>query len=201
MNCILLFNYLLILLTTTLLSVGLITPYWLVYDDHFYGITEYCIRLYRIGNTDRYSNLTKSSIEAHLCSNNIVKWYKNDSQSILPDYKKVLIGVCIASVFISVVALILTHITVSFRDLKLSKRVAEFLLGSSILTVVLALVVVGLFLGFEKLQLISNYGYSFWVYVAGSGTMFICCILSGIYRIDVEFEFRRYRQDSVATLC
>ena len=68
-------------------------------------------------------------------------------------------------------------------------------------TVVLALVTLALFLGFERLQTITAYGFSFWAFVAGTCCVFISCILTAVYRIDVEFEFRRYRHESVATLC
>ena len=68
-------------------------------------------------------------------------------------------------------------------------------------TVILALITLALFLGFERLQSIIIYGYSFWVYVAGTCAAFLSCILTAVYRIDVEFEFRRYRHESVATLC
>jgi uncharacterized membrane protein (DUF485 family) len=67
--------------------------------------------------------------------------------------------------------------------------------------VVLALVTLALFLGFERLQTITAYGFSFWSFVAGTCCIFISCILTAVYRIDVEFEFRRYRHESVATLC
>jgi hypothetical protein len=69
------------------------------------------------------------------------------------------------------------------------------------LKVVLALVTLALFLGFERLQTITAYGYSFWSFVAGACCVFVSCILTAVYRIDVEFEFRRYRHESVATLC
>ena len=68
-------------------------------------------------------------------------------------------------------------------------------------TVVLALVTLALFLGFERLQTITAYGFSFWSFVVGTCCVFISCILTAVYRIDVEFEFRRYRHESVATLC
>ena len=67
--------------------------------------------------------------------------------------------------------------------------------------VVLALITLALFLGFERLQTITAYGYSFWAFVAGTCCVFVSCILTAVYRIDVEFEFRRYRHESVATLC
>jgi uncharacterized membrane protein (DUF485 family) len=67
--------------------------------------------------------------------------------------------------------------------------------------VVLALVTLALFLGFERLQTITAYGFSFWSFVIGTCCVFISCILTAVYRIDVEFEFRRYRHESVATLC
>ncbi|CAF3768714.1 unnamed protein product [Rotaria sordida] len=69
------------------------------------------------------------------------------------------------------------------------------------LSVVLALITLALFLGFERLQTLTAYGYSFWSFVAGTCCIFISCILTAVYRIDVEFEFRRYRHESVATLC
>ncbi|CAF2397857.1 unnamed protein product [Rotaria sp. Silwood2] len=69
------------------------------------------------------------------------------------------------------------------------------------LLVVLALITLALFLGFERLQTLTAYGFSFWSFVAGTSCVFISCILTAVYRIDVEFEFRRYRHESVATLC
>ena len=74
-------------------------------------------------------------------------------------------------------------------------------LSLSLSSVILALITLALFLGFERLQSIIFYGYSFWVYVAGTSSAFLSCILTAVYRIDVEFEFRRYRHESVATLC
>jgi hypothetical protein len=75
------------------------------------------------------------------------------------------------------------------------------LLSFSLCIVVLALITLALFLGFERLQTITAYGFSFWSFVAGTCCIFISCILTAVYRIDVEFEFRRYRHESVATLC
>lgn len=144
------------------------------------------------------------------------------------DYQKVLIGISFASGLMSIVSLFLTQLlktNASFHNLSCSKRIIEFLLITTILTgrsnsssielndhlkfivlfyiplVILALITLALFLGFERLQNIIFYGYSFWVYVAGTCSAFVSCILTAVYRIDVEFEFRRYRHESVATLC
>jgi len=93
-----------------------------------------------------------------------------------------------------------------FIDCEYSYRYVEFsflnkLKNFFVPKVVLALVTLALFLGFERLQTITAYGFSFWSFVAGTCCVFVSCILTAVYRIDVEFEFRRYRHESVATLC
>ncbi|CAF5087324.1 unnamed protein product [Rotaria magnacalcarata] len=77
----------------------------------------------------------------------------------------------------------------------------ECLLVFDILSVVLALITLALFLGINGLQTLTAYGFSFWSFVAGTCCVFLSCIVTAVYRIDVEFEFRRYRHESVATLC
>ncbi|CAF0827024.1 unnamed protein product [Rotaria sp. Silwood1] len=107
-------------------------------------------------------------------------------------------------VFAAIIALLLTQLintNASFNNFRFSKRMVECLLIADILTVVLALITLALFLGFERLQTLTAYGFSFWSFVAGTCCIFISCILTAVYRIDVEFEFRRYRHESVATLC
>jgi len=224
MSCLLFFNFILLLLSIVLLILGITTSRWLVFVDdntpnltseRSNGIISSCQRLYRQGNTDQYStinNLTSSTSssnsiydDAYVCFNRLLKWH--DASIIGPellDYQKVLIGISFGCVFVSIIALLLTQLintNASFHNLLLSKRMIEFLLIANILTVVLALVTLALFLGFERLQTITAYGFSFWSFVAGTCCIFISCILIAVYRIDVEFEFRRYQHESVATLC
>jgi len=221
MSCLLFFNFILLLLSITLLILGLTTSRWLVFvDDNITnltsersnGIISSCHRLYRQIDTDQYStinNLTISSnsiyVDAYVCFNRLLKWH--NASMIGPellDYQKVLIGISLGCVFTSIIALLLTQLintNASFHNLRLSKRMIECLLIANILTVVLALITLALFLGFERLQTITAYGFSFWSFVAGTCCIFISCILTAVYRIDVEFEFRRYRHESVATLC
>ena len=134
-------------------------------------------------------------------------------------------GIAFGCALTSVVALLLTqllHTNASFHHLRLSKRIIECLLVATVLAgtpfvvlrrsilrsylflsalVILALMTLALFLGFERLQTITSYGFSFWSFVAGTCCIFISCVIAAVYRIDVEFEFRRYRHESIATLC
>lgn len=92
MSCLLLFNFILLLLSITLLILGVTTSRWLVFIDNntpdimserTNGIISSCQRLYRQGNTDQYStinNLTTSSNnsiydDAYICFNRLLKWY------------------------------------------------------------------------------------------------------------------------------
>ena len=90
MSCLLFFNFILLLLSITLLIVGVTTSRWLVFTDenstsiiteHSNGIISSCQRLYRQGNTDQYSptnNLTTSNSiydDAYVCFNRLLKWH------------------------------------------------------------------------------------------------------------------------------
>jgi hypothetical protein len=91
MNCILLFHFILLLISITLLILGISTPRWLVYDDenhagvvseHSKGIVEICQRLCRKGTVDQYSIMNNSansnsymSHDAYVCFNYLFKWY------------------------------------------------------------------------------------------------------------------------------
>ncbi|CAF4864938.1 unnamed protein product, partial [Rotaria magnacalcarata] len=114
--------------------------------------------------------------------------------------QKVLIGLSIGSVFLAIIALLLTQLinaNASFHNFKCSKRMVECLLVFDILSVVLALITLALFLGINGLQTLTAYGFSFWSFVAGTCCVFLSCIVTAVYRIDVEFEFRRYRHDII----
>lgn len=92
MGCLLLFNFILLLLSITLLILGVTTSRWLVFVDdnttditseRSNGIISSCQRLYRQGNMDQYStinNLTTSSSnsiydDAYVCYNRLLKWH------------------------------------------------------------------------------------------------------------------------------
>jgi hypothetical protein len=92
MSCVLFFNFILLLLSITLLILGVSTSRWLVFVDdnttnltseRSNGIISSCQRLYRQGNTDQYStinNLTTSSNnsiydDAYICFNRLLKWH------------------------------------------------------------------------------------------------------------------------------
>jgi hypothetical protein len=92
MSCLLLFNFILLLLSITLLILGVTTSRWLVFVDdnttditseRSNGIISSCQRLYRQGNMDQYStinNLTTSSSnsiydDAYVCYNRLLKWH------------------------------------------------------------------------------------------------------------------------------
>ncbi|CAF0804694.1 unnamed protein product [Adineta ricciae] len=224
MSCLLFFNFLLLFLSISLFILGVTTSRWLVFLDEnsnsmiterSNGILTSCQRLYRQNNLEQYSivyNLTSSSRDiqniyddAYVCFNRLLKWHNSSiSGPDLLDYQKVLIGVSFACVFVGIIALVFTqtiNTNASFDNIRFSKCMIECLLIANILTVVLALITLALFLGFERLQTITAYGYSFWAFVAGTCCVFVSCILTAVYRIDVEFEFRRYRHESVATLC
>lgn len=223
MSCLLFFNFILLLHSITLLILGVTTSRWLVFNDdtsnsllneRSIGIISSCQRLYRQGTTDQYSTINNftttgstNSIydDAYVCYNRLLKWHHTSINGPeLLDYQKVLIGVSLACIFVAVIALLLTQLIqthASLHNLQFSKRIIECLLIANVLTVVLALITLALFLGFERLQTITAYGFSFWSFVAGTCCIFISCILTAVYRIDVEFEFRRYRHESVATLC
>ncbi|CAF0808235.1 unnamed protein product [Adineta steineri] len=225
MSCLLFFNFILLFLSISLFVLGITTSRWLVLidDDNINNITSErsngiitsCQRLYRQNNLDQYSyvyNITSSSRmnyniydDAYVCFNRLFKWHNESINGPdLLEYQKVIIGVSFSCIFIGVIALLFTQ-TInthgSFHNIRFSKCMIDCLLITTILTVVLALITVALFLGFERLQTITVYGYSFWSFVAGTCCVFVSCILTAVYRIDVEFEFRRYRHESVATLC
>jgi len=93
MSCILFFNFILLLLSITLLILGVTTSRWLVFNDdntnHYtnersLGIISSCQRLYRQGNTDQYltiNNLTGTNLmnsiydDAYVCYNRLLKWH------------------------------------------------------------------------------------------------------------------------------
>jgi hypothetical protein len=92
MSCLLFFNFILLLLSITLLILGVTTSRWLIFIDdsmtnitseHSIGIISSCQRLYRQGNTDQYTpinNLTSSTSnsvydDAYVCFNRLLKWY------------------------------------------------------------------------------------------------------------------------------
>ncbi|CAF1429091.1 unnamed protein product [Rotaria sordida] len=222
MSCLLFFNFILLIFAITLLILGITTSRWLILidnnTDHIIseksnGIVSFCQRLYRQGNTDNYLTVNNgtSSIDkniyddAYICYNRLLKWH--NATIIGPellDYQKALIGMSFGCVFVAIIALFLSQLintNTSFNNFRFSKHMVECLLIADILAVVLALITLALFLGFERLQTLTAYGYSFWSFVAGTCCIFISCILTAVYRIDVEFEFRRYRHESVATLC
>lgn len=92
MSCLLFFNFILLILSITLLILGITTSRWLVLlDDNpmnitserTNGIISSCQRLYRQGNTDQYSttnniNMSNSNSvydDAYVCFNRLLKWY------------------------------------------------------------------------------------------------------------------------------
>jgi hypothetical protein len=91
MNCILLFHFVLLLISITLLILSISTSRWIVYtnknsigtiSEYSNGIIVICQRFYHQGNTDRYSFInnsigSNSSIndEVYVCFNRLSKWY------------------------------------------------------------------------------------------------------------------------------
>jgi hypothetical protein len=85
MNCILLFHFILLLISITLLILGISTPRWLVYGDenhagvvseHSKGIIEICQRVYRQGTVDQYSIMNNSAnSNSYMCFNYLFKWH------------------------------------------------------------------------------------------------------------------------------
>lgn len=94
MSCLLFFNFILLILSITLLILGVTTSRWLVFvDDNTTNITSErtngiitsCQRLYRQGNTDQYSTLnnltttnnSSNSVydDAYVCFNRLLKWH------------------------------------------------------------------------------------------------------------------------------
>jgi hypothetical protein len=93
MSCLLFFNFILLLISITLLILGITTSRWLILADdnntanitteNSNGIISSCQRLYRQGNTDQYStvyNSTNSSSDsiyddAYVCFNRLLKWH------------------------------------------------------------------------------------------------------------------------------
>jgi hypothetical protein len=92
MSCLLFFNFILLLLSITLLILGITTSRWLVLVDdnttnitseRTNGIISSCRRLYRLDNTDQYSTLNNSTSsssnsiydDAYVCFNRLLKWH------------------------------------------------------------------------------------------------------------------------------
>ncbi|CAF1456770.1 unnamed protein product [Adineta steineri] len=214
MNCILLFHFILLLISIVLLIFGISTPRWLVYinentngiiSEYSHGIIENCRRFYQHSNDNATYNNIHINDNAYICFNYLYKWHNTSRNGYdLPDYQKILIGISFSCICIAVISLLLTqliNIKIPFYKIHFSKRIIDCLLITNILTAILAMITLTLFFGFEHLQHILNCGYSFWLFVMGTCCIFVCCILIAIFRIDVEFEFHRYYHESVATLC
>jgi len=89
MSCLLFFNFILLLLSITLLILGVTTSRWLVFVDdnttnvtseRSNGIISSCQRLYRQGNLDQYSTISNSTTtseydDAYVCFNRLLKWH------------------------------------------------------------------------------------------------------------------------------
>jgi hypothetical protein len=90
MSCLLLFNFILLILSITLLILGITTSRWLVLVDdntttnnseRSNGIISSCQRLYRQNNTDQYSTVNNSTSsnsiydDAYVCYNRLLKWH------------------------------------------------------------------------------------------------------------------------------
>jgi len=92
MSCLIFFNFILLLLSITLLILGVTTSRWLVFVDdnttnmtseRSNGIISSCQRLYRQGNTDQYSTINNSTSsisnsvydDAYVCFNRLLKWH------------------------------------------------------------------------------------------------------------------------------
>ncbi|CAF1142896.1 unnamed protein product [Rotaria sordida] len=181
MNCILLFHFILLIISITLLILGISTSRWLVYvnedstgiiNEYSKGILINCHRFYRSRNVDQYlimNNLTSSNNyinrNVYICFNHLYKWYNSSINGPeLLNYHKVLIGISFGCIFIAIISLLLTqciNTERSFYNIHLSKRIVNYLLITNILTGILALITLILFFGFEYLQNIINYGYSF----------------------------------------
>ncbi len=78
MNCILLFHFILLLISITLFILSISTSKWIVYDNGTTtGIMMICQRLNRQDNTDRYSLIHNSirNDDVYICFNHLFKWY------------------------------------------------------------------------------------------------------------------------------
>jgi hypothetical protein len=89
MSCLLFFNFILLLLSITLLILGVTTSRWLVFVDdntnnvtseRSNGVISSCQRLYRQGNLDQYSTINNSTTsseydDAYVCFNRLLKWH------------------------------------------------------------------------------------------------------------------------------
>ncbi|CAF3017964.1 unnamed protein product [Rotaria socialis] len=192
--------------------VGFSTSRWLVHVDenatgtiseYSKGILMVCQHLYQQHNIDQYLTMNEIissnnyiNTNFYKCYNRLHKWHNPsiNGPEIL-DYHKLLIVTSFSCILIAITSLLITQFVNterSYDKIQFSKCIVNCLLAANIITCILALTTLTLFFGFERLQNIIDYGYSFWSFVAGTCCIFLCCILIGVFRIDVEFEFRRY---------